>query len=182
MDEDQDFELIRRSLEGEPRAFETVIEKYQRMVLNLAYRIVNNSEDAKDIAQAVLIKAYGNLASFDPQHKFFSWLYRIAINESLNFTKKRKRQAELRPRSLALGIDPQDALANNELRQKIENALARLSPRERALVALGLDGFSYKEIGELLDLSENKVKARLFTARHKIKDILEKNGITAHGR
>jgi RNA polymerase sigma-70 factor (ECF subfamily) len=61
MDEDQDFELIRRSLEGEPRAFETVIEKYQRMVLNLAYRIVNNSEDAKDIAQAVLIKAYGNL-------------------------------------------------------------------------------------------------------------------------
>jgi len=182
MGEDKDFELVQKSLQGDAGAFETVIDRYQKMVMNLAYRIVNNCEDAKDVTQSVFVKAYGNLPSFNPRFKLFSWLYRIAVNESLNFAKKRQRQAAFPPGSIADGEDPQDSLANNELNRKIEKALADLNPRQRALLALSLDGFSYKEIGEVLDLSEKKVKSRLFSARHKIIGLLERDGIMAHGR
>jgi len=182
MSEEEDFEIVRKSLQGDAGAFETVIDKYQKMVLNLAYRIVNNYEDAKDVAQSVFVKAYENLPSFDPKYKFFSWLYRIGVNESLNFALKRKRQAMSDPGPIAAGEDPQASLANNELNLRIESALADLNPRQRALLTLSLDGFSYKDIGGFLGLPERKVKSQLFSARHKMKSALERDGVTAHGR
>lgn len=182
MGEDQDFEIVRRCLSGERRAFETVIEKYQGMVLRVAFRIVNNFEDAKDVTQSVFVKAYENLPSFDSQHKLFSWIYRIAVNESLNWTKKRRRESSVPPSPVTAGGDPHDALMDGEVGRKIEKAMAELTAVQRALLALSLDGFSYKEMGGLLELSEKKVKSRLYEARDKIKTFLKKEGLTAHGR
>ncbi len=182
MCDEEDLEIVRRTLGGDIEAFGTVVEKYQRMVLKVAFGIVNNTEDAKDIVQSVFVKAYRSLPSFDPRHKLFSWLYRIAVNESLNFVHKRKRQTTLIPEAIAAGEDPQDSMAGDELSRRIGKALAVLTHRQRALLTLSLDGYSYRQIGGFLDLSEGKVKSRLFSARQKLKSLLEKDGLSGHGR
>lgn len=179
-DEDKDSDAVQKCLGGEIEAFGAIIDRYQRTVLNLAYRIVNNYEDAKDITQAVFVKAYGNLASYDPRYKFFSWLYRIGVNESLNFVNHRKRQTPPYE-NLAVGpSDPQDQLASTELGEKIRQALMSLNPRQRALIAMSLDGFSYREIGQMLELPEKKVKSKLFLTRHKIREMLNNEGFGTH--
>jgi RNA polymerase sigma-70 factor (ECF subfamily) len=182
MDEDKDLKAIRMCLQGEVDAFETIIDKYQKQVLSLAYRIVRNFEDARDISQSVFVKAFGSLPSYNPRYKFFSWLYRIAINESLNFVDKRNRRIGPDAAWTAAAMDPGDQLAASELSGKIEKALMRLNARQRALLALSADGRSYKEIGLMLDQSEKKVKSNLFSARHKLRELLGRDGWPAHDR
>jgi len=179
-DEEKDSDAVRKCLGGEIEAFGAIIDRYQGTMLNLAYRIVNNYEDAKDITQAVFVKAYGNLASYDPRYKFFSWLYRIGVNESLNFVNHRKRQTPPYENLAADPFDPQDQLASTELGEKIRQALMSLNPRQRALIAMSLDGFSYKEIGQTLRLTEKKVKSKLFSTRHKIREKLNNEGFRTH--
>jgi RNA polymerase sigma-70 factor (ECF subfamily) len=180
MKEDKDLEAVRKCLQGEVDAFEPIIVEYQKPVLKLVYRIVRNFEDARDISQSVFVKAFAGLSSFDPGYKFFSWLYRIAINESLNFVGKRNRRVSPEAAWTAAVMDPEEELAAGELNGKIEKAMADLSFRQRALVTLSADGHSYKEIGLMLDLPEKKVKSKLFSARHKLREILEQNGWPAH--
>jgi len=180
MDDHKDLEIVERCRRGEGGAFEAIILKYQNVIMSLAYRIVRNNEDARDVAQAVFIKAFGSLDSFDPRHKFFSWLYRIAVNESLNFVDRRNRRATLVPDWTAAAPDPEEKLALSELNGKIDKALRRLQPAQRALLALSVDGFSYREIGRILDLSENKVKSKLFSARNKLREFLGQDGWPAH--
>jgi RNA polymerase sigma-70 factor (ECF subfamily) len=182
MNEQTDLEAVRKCLQGEVDAFETLIVRYQKPVMNLAYRIVRNFEDARDVAQAVFVKAFSGLSSFDPRYKFFSWLYRIAINESLNFAGKRNRRIDADPEWTAPVLDPEDQLVASELQGTIENAVLRLNPRQRALLALSVDGLSYKEIGRLLDLPERKVKSKLFSARNKLRGLLSQDGRPAHAR
>ena len=176
MDEEKDLEVVRRCLQGEVDAFGTIIARYQKQVLNLAYRIVRNREDARDVGQAVFVKAFVGLSSFDPRYKFFSWLYRIAINESLNFAGMRRRRFGLEAGWTAEVFDPEDQLAAVEFRRTIDAALRRLDPRQRALLALSVDGLSYKEMGRLLDLPERKVKSKLFAARNKLRGFLAQDG------
>jgi len=182
MNEHKDLEAVRMCLQGQVNAFETIIVQYQKPVLNLAYRIVRNSEDARDIAQSVFVKAFGSLSSFNPRYKFFSWLYRIAINESLNFVDKRNRRVDPDASWTAAAPNPEEELAAGELSGKIEKALMELNASQRALLALSVDGLSYKEIGLTLELSEKRVKSKLFSARHKLREILGQDGWTAHDR
>jgi RNA polymerase sigma-70 factor (ECF subfamily) len=182
MNEHKDLEAVRMCLEGKVDAFETIIVRYQKPVLSLAYRIVRNSEDARDIAQTVFVKAFGNLSSFNPRYKLFSWLYRIAINESLNFVDRRNRRVDPGAVRPAEAPSPDDELAASELSGKIEKALMRLNASQRALLALSADGLSYKDIGLTLELPEKKVKSKLFSARHKLREILGQDGWTAHDR
>jgi len=180
MDENKDLEAVRMCLQGQVDAFETIIVQYQKPVLNVAYRIVRNFEDARDISQAVFVKAFGNLSSFDPRYKFFSWLYRIAVNESLNFVEKRNRRIDPESVWTAAVPDPEDQFAAGEFNLRFEKALRRLKARQRALLALSADGLSYREIGLTLELSEQKVKSKLFSARHKLREILGQDGWPAH--
>jgi RNA polymerase sigma-70 factor (ECF subfamily) len=181
MDEEKDAHAVKKCLDGQIEAFGEIIDRYQKTVLNLAYRIVNNYEDAKDVAQTVFVKAYGNLVSYDPRYKFFSWLYRIGVNESLNYVNHRKRHMTPYENMVANPPDPQDKLVSTELEEKIRQTLMSLNPRQRALIAMSLDGFSYKEIGRMLDLPEKKVKSKLFSTRHKIRTILKNEGFGIHG-
>lgn len=180
MNEDEDLEAVRACLQGRVDAFEAIIVRYQKPVLSLAYRIVRNSEDARDIAQSVFVKAFGSLSSFDPRYKFFSWLYRIAVNESLNFVDRRNRKIDPGASWTVAPPGPAEQLAAGELSGRIEKALGELSASQRALLALSADGLSYKEIGLSLEWSETKVKSRLFSARHKLREVLEKDGWMAH--
>lgn len=180
MDEEKDLEAVRRCLQGEVEAFGAIIARYQKQVLNLAYRIVRNREDARDVGQAVFVKAFVGLSSFDSRYKFFSWLYRIAINESLNFAGKRDRRLGPGPAWTAEALNPERQLLAREFQGAIDKALARLNPRQRALLALSLDGLSYKEMGRLLDLPERKVKSKLFAARTKLREFLAQDGRPAH--
>ena len=84
VDGDPDAELVARCLRGEVEAFEPLVLRYQRVLFNVAWRMLGDREDARDVVQGAFVKAWEKLASFDPRYRFFSWMYRIVVNESLN--------------------------------------------------------------------------------------------------
>src|SRR5882762_2699539 len=88
-------DLVQRTLAGDREAFGSLVEAYQRVVFNLALRMVGDAEDARDVTQTVFVKAYQKLSTFDQRNRFFSWLYRIGINESINLLHRRKSREEL---------------------------------------------------------------------------------------
>lgn len=172
MSEQHILEAVRKCLQGEVDAFETIIVEYQKPVLNLAYRIVRNAEDARDVAQSAFVKSFGSLSAYNPRYKFFSWLYRIAINESLNFVDKRNQRVGPEAGWASAAPGPDAEFEAGELRTRIEHAMLSLDGRQRALVALSLDGLSYKDMGLVLGLPEKRVKSNLFSARQKLRNLL----------
>jgi RNA polymerase sigma-70 factor (ECF subfamily) len=180
MSESTDLESVRRCLGGEVEAFEEIIRRYERPVLNVAYRIVRNREDAGDVAQSVFIKAYANLGAFDSRFKFFSWLYRIAVNESLNFAIRRDRRGASGPDWAAESPDPAAEMAAADERRRFERAMGSLAPGQRALLALSAEGLTYREMAETLGLPERKVKSRLFAARDRMRELVGRQGRPAH--
>jgi len=174
---DEDLGLVRHSLAGDRSAFERIVEKYQKTVFNVALRMTHEAGDAEDIAQEVFLKAYERLKSFNPKYKFFSWLYRIAVNESLNSLERKKRYQGLDEQLTVQGPDLDETVEANERSRKIEDAMMELNVDHRAVVVLKhFEGFSYEEIAQILEISEKKVKSRLFTARQVLRDILLKKG------
>jgi len=183
-----DDELLRECRAGDRRAFEQLVEKYQKTVFNIALRMVRDSEDAEDIAQAAFIRVYRKLDTFNHELKFFSWLYRIVVNESLNFLRQRRRHETLDERSTAEADQaavegmPGDEEPGEETEQKIQSGLMELSVEYRAVVVLRhFQEMSYAEIGQVLGIPEKKVKSRLFTARTMLRQILVKKGMMRHG-
>ena len=153
--------------------------KYQKPVYNLALRMVRVPEDAEDIAQTVFVKAYEKLDSYNPAHRFFSWIYRIAVNESINFCKRNKRTDDYE--SGVTGIDevtPEESFKNEQLSENVADAIGRLKIDYRLVLVLKhFHDFTYREMSDILQIPEKTVKSRLFTARQQLKVILEKEGI-----
>jgi len=174
VDGDPDEALVARCLSGEVEAFEPLVVRYQRVLYNTAYRMLGDREDARDVAQGALVKAYSKLASFDPRYRFFSWIYRIVVNEALN-TRSRRRPAT--PLLLDLptdGADVEDAVASRERSDSIQAALLRLSSDDREVIVLRhFAELSYAEIGETLGVPEKTIKSRLHEARQRLGRILE---------
>lgn len=176
-----DTNLVQECLAGNTKAFEALIDKYQKTIFNIAYRMTDNYDDAEDITQAVFIKAYEKLNSFNPKYKFFSWLYRIAVNEALNLMNQQKRLSELEADFITTEKTPEEIYEELELSERIQDALMEIDLEHRVLIVLKhFEGFSYEEIAYILDISEQKVKSRLFTARQMLKDVLIKRGIVGH--
>jgi RNA polymerase sigma-70 factor (ECF subfamily) len=171
---DEERALVMKARSGDGRAFEALVGPYQRALFNMAYRMVNDREDARDITQTVLLKAYQGLGGFDTQHRFFSWIYRIVINESLNHLKRRRRQEPLDEQMVAGGPSAEDSYARDEASAALQSALMDLRPDHRLLIILRhfLD-FSHHEIGEILALPDQRVKSRLHTARDLLAEALE---------
>ena len=172
-----------RPVKGDRESFGAIVDRYQRAIFNVAYRMVNDYEDAMDITQSAFIKAYENLDKYDPSHKFFSWLYRIAINESLNHVSRRKRQTRLAYEpgdSLRYGgqvHSPGDPVEESETDAMLQGALAQLKFDYRLVVILRhFLSLSYREIGDIIDVPEKTVKSRLFTGRQMLKEILVEQG------
>ena len=170
-DED-DATLIRRVLDGETAAFEVLVERYQRVLYTVALRMLGNRDDAKDATQTAFVRAYERLASFDEQYKFFSWIYRILMNECLNLLRGRRPEDELSP-ALATAGGPYEAAVSSERRTQIQAALLQLTPDHRAVIVLRhFAGLSYDEVGDALGVPSKTVKSRLHTARQRLGELL----------
>ena len=111
MDDGDDAELVNRCLSGDQLAFEPLVTRYQKVLFNVALRMVGNYEDARDIAQTAFVKAFEKLDTYDPRYRFFSWIYRIMMNESLNYLQRRKFHEPLDVNLSSTSDPQQDALA-----------------------------------------------------------------------
>lgn len=172
--DENDAELVRRCLGGDAEAFRPLVEKYQRVLYNVAYRMVHDREDARDLAQGAFVKAYEKLGSYDPAYQFFSWIYRILVNDTLNFLKRSRPYESLEPASdTAAPGGPREELEARELSRTVRAALMGLAVDYREVVVLRhFAELSYAEMSVALAIPEKTVKSRLYTARQKLAEIL----------
>jgi len=174
MHKDRDAALVDECKKGDRRAMSQLISQYQRPVFNAAYRILGNSDDAADITQTVFLKVFEHIADYDPKFKFFSWVYRITINESLNQLKKRHKQEPLGESQVSSWQGPAEELDSEMLCKRVQGALMTLNSDYRTVVVLKhISGCSYHQISEILQLPEKTVKSRLYSARQLMKRTLE---------
>ena len=173
MDRIDDNILARRCLEGDKKAFEEIVDRYQKTVFNTAFRILNDYEDAADVSQSAFIRVYENLEKFSARYQFFSWLYKITVNESLNFLKQRKEIGGIAAEEVADAKTPEDLYKDVELSESIQQALMQIGLDYRLVIVLRyFQDLSYNEISYVLDTPEKTVKSRLFTARNLLKNIM----------
>jgi RNA polymerase sigma-70 factor (ECF subfamily) len=176
--EPSDKELVKRCLSGSEEAFETLVDRYQKVVFNVAYRMVGDFDAAEDITQSVFVKGFEKMTSYNPKFKFFSWLYRIAINESLNHIKQQKRMEALNPNIVSKEKSPEQQYGETEISRKVEEALMGLDPKYRIVLVLRhFRDCSYQEMSQVLQIPEKTVKSRLFTARQLLRSLLVERGI-----
>jgi len=178
MDDTEDLRLVRESRQGSRESFERLLIRYEKAVFNAAYRILHDYEDAKDVTQSVFLKAFENLEYFDPKHRFFSWIYRIALNESINLCKSKTRFEAAEDIGVEEQNTPEKVLSKTELSRVVETALLSLGFEYRVVIVLRhFNDCSYREMSEILEIPEKTVKSRLFTARALLRDILCRRGI-----
>jgi RNA polymerase sigma-70 factor (ECF subfamily) len=160
-------------------AFAGLVAEYEKPVYNVALRMLRDPEEARDIAQTVFLKAWQNLSSYDPQYKFYSWIYRMAINESLNVLRTRARGAEpVDERLPTEDAGPPDLLDGDQVRGVVLDAIERLKPEYRAVIVLKyFVERDYEAMAEILDIDVKTVKSRLYTARQLLKDRLATRGV-----
>ncbi len=171
MSEESDEALVRRCRAGERQAFEGLVLRYQRQVYNLALRMLRHPEDARDVAQTTFLKAWEHLGSFDPGMRFFSWLYRIAVNECINAGRRLRPSQELSGEEADGAAGPEDALDGGQFDRALQEAIMGLSPDYRAVIVLcHVSGLSYEEMAGVLEVPAKTVKSRLFSARQRLRE------------
>ena len=179
--------LIDHLREGDDTALAPLVDKYKRMVHRLALQITKNHEDANDVMQETFIKVYQSIHTFRQEAAFETWVYRIAVNEALNFVKRRERRRES-PLSTTdeseydpsvqhkaeLANDPQINAEKTELRHWVTKAVNSLSLKHRIVVILHeLEGLTHAEIASILNCSEGTVRSRLHYARKQLRTLLK---------
>jgi len=180
MERARDGQLVQRGLQGDRQALEALVNHYHGAIFKLAYRMLGNREDAADVTQTTFLKAFENLGSYNPEFKFFSWIYRIAINEALN-TRRRASGTEHLDQPVPDQRDgPELASRHDELKTQIQVALMLLTDEHRAVITLRhYSECSYSEMAAILKLEEKTVRSRLFEARRKLQAVLQSAGVTA---
>ena len=178
--ENPDADLIQQAQAGDEAAFQELIERYKTRIASIAYQVLGNYEDARDVAQEVFIKLYKGIGSFDPRKKFFTWLYRLTVNASIDFLRAKRR------RSHESSIDErpeqyQDIpnlefesithnLERSELRQLFIKLAEKLNPKQRAAFVLcDLQGFTADEVAEILNCPKVTLRWYLHEARKRIR-------------
>jgi RNA polymerase sigma-70 factor (ECF subfamily) len=175
--EEDDATLVRRCREGDRTAFEQLVVRYQKPVFNAALRLLRDPEDARDVAQTTFLKVYEHLGDYNPSFKFYSWIYRIAINESLNALGSRKPCEGFNGEEADAAPGPERQLEGQQTGRAIEEALMRITPELRTVIVLRhFMHLSYQDMGEILLLPEKTVKSRLYSARQLLRDRLLQGG------
>ncbi len=175
-DQDDERVWVVRCLKGDASAFEPLVARYERPLFAIALRMVANYEDARDVTQNAFIRAFEHLDSFDPERRFFSWIYRIAVNESLNLQRARRPQEPLGT-GLQVAGGQTEAVESGETAARVEQALSRLTDAYREVVVLRYFGeLSYEEISQAVGVPEKTVKSRLFSARQRLAELLGHEG------
>jgi RNA polymerase sigma-70 factor, ECF subfamily len=177
VDDDADQELVARWRTGDREAFAALVIRYQKPIYNAAFWIVRKAEDAGDITQTVFLRVAERLDEYDVRYKFFSWIYRIAVNESLNLLRHKGREEALDDEVDLPGSvrdEPERRAADAQLSAAVRRALMQMSTNERMVLMLRhFSECSYQEIGEILELDEKTVKSRLYEARQHLRDRLK---------
>ena len=190
MTKEEEARLVQAIRAGDGDAFETLVREHQTRVYNLALRMTGNPDDALDVSQETFLKAWRTLGQFRGDCSLGSWLYRIASNLSIDLLRKAKRRQteklvsledpgeDGRPLELPdVSGDPQLLLERAEGRQAVLECLDRL-PREQKLILVlrDVNGLSYEEIGETMNLELGTVKSRIFRARARLANLLAEKG------
>lgn len=179
--------LVEQSRNGNVDAFEELIRDYKKIAYNIAFRVLQNVEDAEDASQEALIKVFKSIQSFNMESSFKSWMYRIVVNTCVDFQRKKKINAVSIDEDIDLGessplhreiVDDStnpDVLVEKKFNSKLINdALSKLDDDTKAIIILrDIQGFSYSEISEILSCNLGTVKSRLNRARRNLKEILE---------
>ena len=173
MSNTDDTKLIERCRAGDRKAFEALLATYEKPVFNAAFRMLNSRDDAQDVTQTVFLKVFENFDQFDPSRRFFSWIYRITLNESINWLGKTNRLRPLETEAADESKGPDEQLDSDRAVENVQAALMTISSNYRSVVVLKhFLGCSYAEISEVLDIPEKKVKSRLYSARQQLKGAL----------
>ena len=184
---DADRGLVARAQQGDTAAFDQLVVKYSPRLYGMIYHMTSNKEDANDLMQDVFAKAYRSLSRFRGKSSFYTWIYAIGTNMTLNFLKKRKRRAAWSLDDLDSGIQNDDAMVDiahfanprhqsdvNELQKKLNEAMQSLSDDHRAVVTMfDIQGIPHAEISKILKVSEGTVRSRLFYAHQQLQGHLE---------
>ncbi len=167
-------DLVVACLEGDRSAFPELVERYQIQIFNVAYRITGNRADAQDAAQAAFLKVFERLDQFDPKYRFFSWIYKICVNEALNLVGKRRPSPAIDLEMEDSAASPEREAQAKEIGRAIQLALLELKPALRvAIVLRHFRGLSYDEISEVIGIPVKTVKSRLFAARRELRRVLD---------
>ena len=176
MDDDPDETLVERCREGDGKAFAVLVGRYHRPIYNAAYRVLGNADDASDITQVVFMRVTERLDEFDSRYKFFSWIYRIALNESLNLARKHGREEPLDEEADVAGAasaEPEWIADRTELAERVQRAVMGMNVDDRAVITLRhFSDCSYREMSAILGIAEKTVKSRLFAARRRLRELL----------
>ena len=178
----EDDAFVRRAQQGDLAAYDELVRRYQERVYATLYQMTSNHEDANDLAQEAFIKAYQAIKSFKGGSSFYTWVYRIAVNKTINFLKSRKHKsamslndldfdAEKDPDLVALISEktPRRDAALAELKNKLNEAMQKLSEQHRLVVALhDIQGMAHEEIAEIMECNTGTVRSRLFYARQQL--------------
>jgi RNA polymerase sigma factor RpoE len=183
---ESDLSLVRRAQEQDSSAYDELIRRYQQRIYATVYHMTSNHEDANDLTQETFIKGYRALKGFKGDSSFYTWVYRIAVNKTINFLKTRKNktqmslndvdyQAEHDPDLVALISEktPRRDLNLAELQEKLNGAMQKLSEHHRMVVTLhDVQGLSHEEIGKIMNCNVGTVRSRLFYARQQLQGFL----------
>jgi RNA polymerase sigma-70 factor (ECF subfamily) len=184
---DPDHELVRRAQEGATQAFDELVIKYSRKLFGLVYNMTSNKEDTHDLLQDIFAKAYRSLRHFKGKSTFYTWIYSIATNMTLNFLKKRRRRSGLSLDAEESGLQNDTSFVDrghqanprrqsniHELQKKLNEALQVLSEDHRAVVTMfDIQGMPHAEISKILGVSEGTVRSRLYYAHQQLQGHLQ---------
>lgn len=177
-----DRTLVASASQGDLSAYDELVRRYQPRIYSLAYNMTSSKEDAEDMVQDVFVKAYSSLKSFRGTSSFYTWIYRIAVNRTINFLKKRKKKQALSLNDVDEAVERDPAYVElsarespvrdaslSELQVKLNKALLTLSEKHRTVVVLhDIQGVPHDEIARMTGCSEGTVRSRLFYARQQL--------------
>ena len=188
-----DRRLIAEVLAGNTAAFGLLVSRYQDRLFNVAYRVLDNADDAADVVQDVFVNAYQSLRTFKGDSELFTWLYRIAFNTAISFKRRRRGAVRIDGHGGEGGIDPEDrstdtapdaSMQRSEDERVLAEAMAKLSPEHRVVLVLkDIDGLKYEEIAESMGVPIGTVRSRLHRARLELRSLLDPDqvGLTDAG-
>lgn len=174
-----DDDLVGEVLKGDQSSFDLLLRPHRQGLINMAYRMTGNFEEAKEICQEALIKIYKYLYRFEKGRSFKSWIYKITMNSTYDFLRKKRKAGDIiesqKRHTLSVSPDPEKQFLNKEIGSKIESCLRNLSPKEKTVFLLrDGDGFSVEETSRILKCSSLSVRTHLSRARKKIRIQFEK--------
>ena len=183
---EDDETLVARTQRGDAAAFDALMERYRERLYATVYHMTANHEDANDLVQDAFIKAYRSIGSFKRQSSFYTWIYLIAVNRTINFLKRRKTRNHYSLDDIDASIQtdpdfvelmsyvtPRREVGLNELQQRLNEALQKLSESHRAVVTMhDIQGMTHADIARIMKCSEGTVRSRLFYARQQLQALL----------